>query len=143
MLRYSQCPLTSEFELMTPSLEKKEGDAGYDLASTEHITIPPRSRKLIPTALKVALPEGYYGQIFPRSGLSLRGIDTSGGVIDASYRGEIKIILKNNTDKEYTVIPGDRVAQLVVIKIFEGNIKKVDSLDETDRGEKGFGSSGK
>lgn len=124
-------------------LDKKEDDAGYDLEALRGYILPPGQRVAVSTGLKVALPAGYYGQIFPRSGLALEGIDTTGGVIDASYRGVIKVILKNNTNKDYEIRPRQRIAQLVVIKIFTGKVQRVKELDETERGDKGFGSSGK
>lgn len=135
--------VSSELHNNRVTLDKKKDDAGYDLAASMKLVIPPRGRALVPTRLRVALPKGYYGQIFPRSSLAVEGIDTSGGVIDAGYRGEIKIIVINATDKEYVVQPGQRIAQLVVIKLYEGEAVRVDDLDRTERGEKGFGSSGK
>ena len=146
MLRYLYCEKqvsAGGVSTKAKALEKKKGDAGYDLEALRAYTLKPGQRLAVPTGLKVAIPEGYYAQIFPRSGLALQGIDTTGGVIDASYRGEIKVILKNNTDKDYEVLPYQRIAQLVVIKIFTGEVQRVEELEETERGEKGFGSSGK
>lgn len=145
MLRYTISREIGEGEdhLGFLDLKKQEQDAGYDLASTKRYVVPAHGMALVSTALKLAIPKGYYGQIFPRSSLSLQGIDTTGGVIDSSYRGEIKVILKNNTDEDFLVSAFDRVAQIVIIKIFEGGVVKVESLDSTQRGANGFGSTGK
>lgn len=126
----------------TQKLEKKEHDAGYDLTASKGYTVQPGKTVVVPTGLKVALPVGHYGQILSRSSLAVNGIVTTGGVIDASYRGEIKIILNNNSAKEFHVVPGQRVAQLVIIKLFEGTVREVQELESTERGEQGFGSTG-
>jgi len=122
--------------------------AGMDLRAniTESIVIGPLKRILVPTGLHIELPEGYEAQIRPRSGLAAKhgiGIVNSPGTIDADYRGEIKIILVNLSDEEFLLNPGERVAQMVVAKFERVEWKAVDELGESERGEGGFGSTGK
>ncbi|PKP42418.1 MAG: dUTP diphosphatase [Bacteroidetes bacterium HGW-Bacteroidetes-10] len=122
--------------------------AGMDLRAniTESIVIGPLKRILVPTGLHIELPEGYEAQIRPRSGLAAKhgiGIVNSPGTIDADYRGEIKIILVNLSDEEFVLNPGERVAQMVVAKFERVEWKAVDELGESERGEGGFGSTGK
>lgn len=122
--------------------KKYEDDAGYDLFSCEDAIIPPRNRKLVNTGISIAIPKGTYGRVAPRSGLSCKGIDIGAGVIDSSYCGIIKVLCINSTDKPYEIKMHDRIAQLIIecIKNFELNV--VSELCETERGDKGFGSSG-
>lgn len=122
------------------------GDAGLDLRSNVDVDIAPFERVLIPTGLAIAIPEGYAGFVQPRSGLALKqgfSIVNTPGLIDAHYRGELKVIAIN-TDKYETIhiAKGDRVAQLVIQEVPIVNLIAVDELDQTDRGEGGFGSSG-
>ena len=118
-------------------------DAGYDLTACENVTIPPWSRKIVPTGLKIAIPEGYYARIAPRSGLSVKkSLDVGAGVCDPGYRGLYGVVLINSSATEYQVNAGDRVAQLVIEKYFNFEVVQKDSLTETTRGEGGFGSSG-
>lgn len=125
------------------------GDAALDLRSTIDTVLKPFERKLVPTGIKIEIPEGYAGFLTPRSGLSLKnGISlvNTPGLIDSNYRGEIKAILINFDNKEnFEIKKGDRICQLVIMKI---EIVKLvfaeeDELSQTSRGEKGFGSSGK
>lgn len=121
------------------------GDAGADLVSNEGVVVPARGRILVKTGLKLALPIGYVGLVHPRSGLALKhGITVlnTPGTIDSGYRGEIGVILYNSTDADFEVKAGDRIAQLVIQKYEAGIFNIVDSLDETSRGEGGFGSTG-
>lgn len=123
-----------------------EGDAGLDLHSAEDVTLRPFERCLISTGLAVAVPEGYAGFIQPRSGLSLRtglSMVNTPGLVDSHYRGELKICAINldpNNDIEIT--KGERIAQLVIQRVATVDLIEVQELDETDRGEGGFGSSG-
>lgn len=120
--------------------------AGYDLCCIEGKTIDPNGRHLFNTGLKMEIPKGYYGRILPRSGLAINhGIDTAAGVIDSDYRGEIKVLLCNNSPFVYTVGKGDRIAQLVFAKCYNNVIfdENHDGLSMTDRGTGGFGSTGK
>lgn len=119
-------------------------DAGYDLYSVEHGSIPPLSRLLVKTGISVAIPENFYGRIAPRSGLANKnGIDVLAGVIDATYRGDIGVILYN-TSKEthFEFKAGDRIAQLIIERCHAVEWEEVLVLDPSVRGDKGFGSSG-
>ena len=122
------------------------GDAGLDLRANATVDIPPLGRVLIPTGLAVAIPEGYAGFVQPRSGMALKrglSIANTPGLIDAHYRGELKIIAVNLDAKEPIHIErGERIAQLVIQAVPAVTLVEVDELDETDRGEGGFGSSG-
>lgn len=122
--------------------------AGMDLKANipESITIEPLKRVLVPTGLYIELPEGYEAQIRPRSGLAVKhgiGIVNSPGTIDTDYRGEIKIILVNLSDQPFVLIPGERIAQMVVAKFERVDWVIADKLGESERGEGGFGSTGK
>ena len=122
--------------------------AGMDLRAdiNESIPILPLQRVLVPTGLYIELPEGHEAQIRPRSGLAVKhgiGIVNSPGTIDADYRGETKIILVNLSDQEFTLNPGERIAQMVIAKYERVILKEVEALGETERGEGGFGSTGK
>ncbi|WP_421774315.1 dUTP diphosphatase [Gracilimonas sp.] len=121
--------------------------AGMDVraAVESPIVIKPGGRSLIPTGLQMALPEGYEAQIRPRSGLAIRNGITmlnSPGTIDADYRGEVKVIAINHGEEEFVVNHGDRIAQMVIAPVTQLPLLEVDELDETDRGEGGFGSTG-
>ena len=101
------------------------------------------NRKLVPTGIQMAIPVGYYGRVAPRSGLSCKGLDIGAGVIDAGYRGEIKILAINNSNKDFFVKRGERIAQLIVTKIADSpTLSVVDELPSSDRGASGFGSTG-
>ena len=122
--------------------------AGLDLRANldEPITLRPLERRLIPTGLRIALPAGYEAQVRPRSGLALKsgiGVLNSPGTIDADYRGEIGVILVNLSSSDFVVNDGDRIAQMVITRHERAEWLEVDALDETERGEGGFGHSGK
>lgn len=120
-----------------------DSDAGYDLYSTESLPITPSSRQAICTGICVEIPKGYYGRIAPRSGLALKaGVDVLGGVIDSGYRDEIKVILINLGETLVSIDEGDRIAQLIIEKCEDIEWENVDSLNDSERGESGFGSSG-
>ena len=123
-----------------------EGDAGLDLRANETVTIAPFERVLIPTGLAIGLPDGYAGFVQPRSGLALKvglSIANTPGLIDAHYRGELKVIAVNLDAHEPIVIErGERIAQLVIQQAPVVHLVEVDELDATDRGTGGFGSSG-
>lgn len=119
-------------------------DAGADLCSIEDCVLNPLERKAVATGISVEIPEGYYGRIAPRSGLAYKnGLDVLAGVVDSSYRGEIKVILFN-TDKEksFEIKTGDRIAQLIIEDHFNFEFEISDDLSYTQRGEGGFGSTG-
>ena len=120
------------------------GDAGWDISSYEDVVIPPNSLKLVSTGIGFTVPNGAYGRIAPRSGLSTKGIMVNAGVIDKTYTGEIKCILVNiSSERSYEVKKFDRIAQLLLEKIVDDCfIEEVEFLDISNRGENGFGSSG-
>jgi len=122
------------------------GDAGLDLRSSEEAPLAPHERRLVSTGLAIAIPEGYAGFVQPRSGLALReglSMANTPGLIDAHYRGELKVCAVNLDDKKgIHITRGERIAQLVIQKVPAVELVEVDELDETDRGAGGFGSSG-
>jgi dUTP pyrophosphatase len=122
--------------------------AGMDLraALTEPIVLPPSSRQLVPTGLRVAIPAGYEGQVRPRSGLALKhGVTVlnAPGTIDADYRGEIGVVLVNHGDEPFTIAPHDRIAQFVIAPVAQADMVAVSELPPTSRGEGGYGSTGR
>lgn len=123
-----------------------EGDAGLDLRANATVDIAPYERALIPTGLAIAIPDGYAGFVQPRSGMALKqglSIANTPGLIDAHYRGELKVIAINLDARETIHIErGERIAQLVIQEVPVVHLEEVDELDETDRGTGGFGSSG-
>jgi len=121
--------------------------AGMDLraAVKEEVVLKPGARALIPTGLRVAIPVGYEGQIRPRSGLALRhGLTmlNTPGTIDADYRGEVQIIVANLGEETFTIRRGERIAQLVISPVARANLQVVEKLEETSRGDGGFGHTG-
>ena len=121
------------------------GDAGLDLRSNADLVIEPFERRLIPTGLAIAIPEGYAGFVQPRSGLALRqglSFPNTPGLIDSHYRGELKVVAINlDSHNPIRIKRGDRIAQLVIQEVPVVNLVEVKELDETDRGSGGFGSS--
>ena len=117
--------------------------AGFDLHSIEECEIPANGMKKIPTGICVEIPEGYFGKIFDRSSLAIQQLVTLGGIIDNDYRGELLVILQNLSTSPYTVKKNDKIAQLVFTSQPEFEFRETCELENTSRGEKGFGSSGK
>ena len=118
-------------------------DAAMDLYSCEEVVIPFQQRVLVPTGIAMAIPLGFVGLIWDRSGIAANyGIKSMGGVIDSSYRGEIKVILHNLTAQPFKIEKGMRIAQMLIQEVQQHEIKEVEWLDETVRGKEGFGSSG-
>jgi dUTP pyrophosphatase len=122
-----------------------EGDAGLDLVACERVELAPGERAVVGTGIAVALPEGHAGFVQPRSGLAARhgiSIVNTPGLVDAGYRGELRVILLNTDAREaFVVEPGMRIAQLVVMPISAVEPVELDELPDTDRGVRGFGSS--
>ena len=122
------------------------GDAGLDLRASESVVLKPLERRLVSTGLAIAIPEGYAGFVQPRSGLALRkglSMANTPGLIDAHYRGELKVCTINlDSQNDIVIERGERIAQLVIQKVPVVTLTEVDELDETDRGTGGFGSSG-
>ncbi|MCZ6465000.1 MAG: dUTP diphosphatase [Proteobacteria bacterium] len=124
------------------------GATAFDLAAAvaSELTIAPGDRTLVPTGFAVAIPPGYEGQVRPRSGLALRHgivLPNAPGTIDSDYRGELKVILLNAGAEPFTIKRGDRIAQLVIAPVVEAVWQEVDALDDTPRGDGGFGHTGR
>ena len=140
--------LKIDLELMPGAIApqyQSAGAAGMDLCSTESFELKPMERRGVTTGVKISLPEGFEAQVRPRSGLALKhGVSmvNSPGTIDSDYRGEIRVILINLGQEVVKFEVGDRVAQLVIAPVTRAEWNIVENLDETDRGAKGFGSSG-
>ena len=133
-------------DLPLPAYETEQS-AGMDIraAVTDPVDIPPGGRALIPTGFKMALPRGFEAQIRPRSGLALKNgvtLPNTPGTIDADYRGEVGIILLNLGAESFRVARGDRIAQMVIAPVLQAAWQEVSALDETARGDGGFGSTG-
>ena len=123
---------------------KTKGAAGADLKSVLHITLAPGAGHMISTGVSLAIPEGFVGLVFPRSGLATKGVTlkNSVGVIDSDYRGEIMVSLVNNSYETVEINKGDRIAQIVFLPVTQFPFISVDKLPETTRGTGGFGSTG-
>jgi dUTP pyrophosphatase len=122
------------------------GDAGSDLFSVEEVVIPAGERRAVATGIALAIPRGYGGFVQPRSGLAFKHgimLTNSPGLIDAGYRGELRVSLYNSGGEDFLVAVGERIAQLVIQRVEEPDFAVVDELGETSRGEGGFGSSGR
>jgi dUTP pyrophosphatase len=122
-----------------------DGAAGMDVLAAEDVTLAPGARHAVATGLALAIPPGYEIQVRPRSGLALKHgitVPNTPGTIDSDYRGELKVILINHGAEAFEILRGDRVAQLVLAPVVRADWLEVDELDETLRGEGGFGSTG-
>jgi dUTP pyrophosphatase len=124
------------------------GAAGFDLhaAVEADLVLPPRRRALVPTGFAIAVPAGYEAQVRPRSGLALEHgivLPNAPGTIDSDYRGEVKVIVCNTGEDAFTIRRGDRIAQLVIAPVVHAEWEEVASLEPTERGAGGFGSSGR
>lgn len=119
-------------------------DAGFDIRAASGPVIHPGKKALVSTDLCMAIPDGYVGIIKSRSGLSVKAdLEHGAGVIDSGYRGEVKVVLRNFGSEPYYVQPGERIAQMLILKLPEVEVCKVDTLDSTERGTGGFGHTGK
>lgn len=130
-----------------PPTRAHDGDAGYDLHAAEAAALGPGERASVGTGIAVAIPEGHAGLVLPRSGLASRhgiSVVNAPGLIDAGYRGELRVLLLN-TDRErsFEVVAGDRIAQLLVVRVEGPQLEEAPELDETGRGGGGFGSTGR
>jgi len=122
-----------------------EDDAGVDLYSTEDYVLNPGQRVLVSTGIRIAIPLGYEGQTRPKSGLALNygiSICNSPGTIDSGYRGEVRVIVINHGNEEFKIIKGMKIAQMIFNKVEKAEFEEVEELDDTKRGESGFGSTG-
>ena len=132
--------LVSEAKLPTRA---HADDAGLDLYSVEECVLQPGERRAVKTGIAMAIPTGYVGLIWDKSGLAAKsGLKTMGGVIDAAYRGEIRVIVANLSQEPYRVEKGSKISQILIQKVELLQVCEVDSLDDTIRGEGGFGSTG-
>lgn len=130
-----------------PPSRAHEGDAGYDLHAAEPVTLGPGERAVVGTGIAVAIPDGRAGLVLPRSGLAFKhgiALVNAPGLIDSGYRGELRVLLLN-TDREhpFDVEPGDRIAQLVVVRVEAPELEELEALEESARGGGGFGSTGR
>lgn len=120
-----------------------ELDAGYDLYSTESVMLYARGSVIIDTKVCMQIPHGYAGVLVSKSGLNVTHGITSTGLIDAGYTGTIKVKLYNNSNEDYRIDEGDKISQIMILPIFKEELEVVDSLEDTARGNNGFGSTGK
>jgi len=119
------------------------GDAGMDIYSDSDVLVEPSKVVAVPTGISMELPEGYVALVWDRSGLAIKnGIKTMGGVIDSGFRGEVKVIMTNLSDKELKLEKGSRVAQMIIQRYEVPEVELVEDLSESERGDGGFGSSG-
>eukprot|EP01035_Chromulina_nebulosa_P018033 gene18033-23675_t len=117
--------------------------AGFDLSSAYKTIVPARGKAIVKTDIAIAIPEGTYARIAPRSGLAAKNfIDVGAGVVDYDYRGNVGVILFNHGEDDFVINPGDRIAQLILEKISMASAIEVNELEDTERGEGGFGSTG-
>ncbi len=122
------------------------GDAGADLKSTDEVVVPARGRALVKTGVRIALPNGFVALVHPRSGLAAKSgitVLNTPGTVDAGYRGEIMVTLFNSSDTDFEVKRGDRIAQLVIQQVEKAQFIAVSELPESERGDRGFGSTGR
>lgn len=121
---------------------KRDGDVCLDCSSRIAVTIPAKSRKLVPLGFAMELPKGFEAVVRPRSGLTKDGIDNAIGTIDSNYRGELNAIVINNTDEDFQIEAGNRICQLAIREVPIVTLEVVGELSDTERGSDGFGSSG-
>lgn len=119
-----------------------EGAAGYDLYASESKLIKPWSRELVKTDVSFEIPHSYYGRIASRSSLGVKGFDIGAGVIDSSYRGEVKVVFINATNTAFQIEMGNRIAQIIFENCHKFDLVQADEISVTDRGSGGFGSTG-
>jgi dUTP pyrophosphatase len=118
------------------------GDAGFDLFSCVDLALGPGEVKAVPTGVKMAIPRGFVGLIWDKSGISLKGVHKLAGVVDAGYRGEVQVVMINLGREAYAIKTGMKIAQMLIQPVHEVAIRETDDLDDTSRGEGGFGSTG-
>jgi dUTP pyrophosphatase len=138
-------PVVSEDSMHQLPRFAHPGDAGADLCATATVTIEPGGRALVATGLSIAIPEGHGGFVLPRSGLAVRSgvtVLNAPGLVDAGYRGELKVALINHGSEPFEIAVGDRIAQLVIMAVAAPEYVLVETLEESERGSGGFGSTG-
>ena len=140
-------PFTRLTEAALAPTRATEGDAGYDLHAAEQATLQPGARASVGTGIAVAIPDGHAGLVLPRSGLAHRhgiALVNAPGLIDAGYRGEVRVLLLNTDPAEpFEIQTGDRIAQLVIVRHEAPRLEEVDELADSPRGQSGFGSTGR
>lgn len=119
------------------------GDAGLDLFSVVEAVLKPGEAFAVPTGIQTAIPSGFVGLIWDKSGISLSGVHRLAGVVDAGYRGEIKVVMINLSESDFVVSKGMKIAQMLIQPVVGVTVNETDDLDDTDRGEGGFGSTGR
>jgi len=119
-----------------------QGDAGLDVFSVVDYTLKSQEVMAIPTGIQMAIPEGFVGLVWDKSGLSLKGVHRLAGVIDSGYRGEVKVVVVNLSQQPFVIKKGMKVAQVLIQPVSEVKVIEADELEETPRGAKGFGSTG-
>ncbi|NCN22067.1 dUTP diphosphatase [Candidatus Falkowbacteria bacterium] len=124
-------------------IKAHDSDAGFDLFAADYYSIPPYGHDLIATGIKMVIPDGFVGLIWDKSGLASEGITTMGGVIDAGYRGEVKVVMKNLSEDDFNIIPGQKIAQIIIQEVSQVEISEEKIEDNSSRQEGAFGSSGK
>ncbi len=119
-----------------------QGDAGMDLFSCLDLTLEPGEVRAVPTGIQMAIPPGHVGLVWDKSGISLKGVHRLAGVVDAGYRGEVKVVCINLGREPYEIKAGMKIAQILVQPVAEASVEEAADLDDTSRGEGGFGSTG-
>jgi len=118
------------------------GDAGLDLFACVDLSLAPGELKAVPTGIQMAIPKGFVGLVWDKSGVSLKGVHRLAGVVDAGYRGEVQVVLINLGREPYEIKAGMKIAQMLIQPVHSVEVRESDSLDDTSRGEGGFGSTG-
>lgn len=124
-------------------LYQHQGDAGLDLFSSIDYVLAQGEVKPVPSGIKIAVSEGYVGLVWDKSGISLKGVHRLAGVIDSGYRGEVRVVLVNLGNEPFVIKKGMKIAQLLIQAVAQVKVVEVEELEETSRGDKGFGSTGK
>jgi dUTP pyrophosphatase len=124
-------------------LYQHKGDAGLDIFSSIDCTLEAGEVKPVPTGIKVAVPDGHVGLVWDKSGISLKGVHRLAGVIDSGYRGEVRVVMVNLGNEPFVIEKGMKIAQLLVQPVAEVKVVEAEELENTSRGEEGFGSTGK
>ncbi len=130
-------------ESATIPLRSTEGSAGLDVFASENIIVKPNFQEIVNTDVAIKCPAGTYARLTDRSSLTLKKIRVNGGVIDSDYTGPIKVVLYNYGNVEYEIMKGDRICQMIITPVSFPELKEVRKLPDTDRGTKGFGSTGR
>jgi len=138
--------LVLNVEKITPQAKLPQkahaGDAAYDLYASDYYSLPPYGQTLVSTGIKLAIPDGYVGLVWDKSGLASQGITTLGGVIDSNYRGEIRVVVKNLSEEFFNIVPGQKIAQILFQLTADWEVRENNINDQTARQAQGFGSSG-